>query len=271
MDSIRHPLLGDFYTGPPFRGFSQEIIASFASLTGQDPVVELPEEINEYFLSELKAPETYHDELKFKTMRIKYGCSCGECVAGSLSPRVRYALSDFAREHIVEFKGQGYFDTAGASLSDSTRTKLRDGHPGMQEGYILICSYIGGLCAEGEKIPSVRNIMKYARGQQTQSKMSVAALEEFLTQGGTVAAVARDLFEVAEVYLESSGNEEDDELSDPKLPVNRYLARRLGKGDGTGKEKEVLQGGSADGGKEVKLPRCANDKEMAFVQRMCGY
>ncbi|KAM7198726.1 hypothetical protein V8F20_006041 [Naviculisporaceae sp. PSN 640] len=272
MDSIRHPFLGDFYTGPPFKGFSHDIIASYAALKGLDPVIELPEEINEYFLSELKAPENYDDKLKLKTLRIKYGCSCGECIAGFLSPRMRYALSNFARDYIVEFKRQGYFNAAGSFLSDSARKKLRDEHPGMQEGYILICSYIGSLCAEGSKIPSVRNIMEYARGQQkhnqNENNMSVAVLGEFLRQGGTVAAVAKDLFKVTETYFEIAGCENDDEFSDPRLPVNRYLARQTGKGKG--RETEVLSE-KEDGGRELKLPRCANDREMAFVQRMCGY
>lgn len=260
MDSIRHPILGTFHRGPPFTGFSHDYVASVAVLRGQDPVIELPPEaVDVGYLSSLTWPGNGVADVILKTLRIKYGCSCDQCVAGFLSPKMRYALSDFAREYIIDFKGPAWMETAGPFLAGSAQTRLRKGYPLMQDGYMLICSYIHRLCSEEKMIPSEENILKYARTRETE--LSVAGLAVFFAQGGSVAAVAKDIFEVASIYFES----EDDEFSDPNLPFNALLARKLGKE--TGSDKEV----SEEKGEKKELPKCANDKEISFVQMMCGY
>ncbi|KAM7214541.1 hypothetical protein V8F06_010102 [Rhypophila decipiens] len=263
VDSMRHPFLGTFYRGPPFAGFLQSYIFCVAVLTNQEPVCNVPAEIDTNILSNLTW--TSDDDIILKTLRIKYGCTCGHCIAGFLSPKMRYALSGFAREYMFEFDGPSYFaNDAGSYLPDETREMLRAGHnPAMREAFRSICDYIGQLCAKRNKIPSATNVMAVAQAQAQENPQSktVEVLEEFFKQGGTIGGVAKEMFEVAGIYFETV----DDEFQDPTLPFNKYLAAKLTKGKSAepNTPSKMLH--------TKKRPRCANDKEIHFIIRMCGY
>lgn len=92
MESVREPFreIARGVSGTRFTGFSHRVVACFGVLAGKE-VTELPDVVPEGVLSSLDWVANRGD-IVHGTLRIKYGCTCGECVAGFLSPRLKYKL-----------------------------------------------------------------------------------------------------------------------------------------------------------------------------------
>lgn len=231
-----------------FVGFEQSIIACVAALSGRQVcnLDELsPEDVNEICLAtEDDARRNPRVELVRYTLRLRYGCTCGECIGGFLSPRMLHALLCQAEVQYDIMMDSFRHSESGPDwvenndeevkfLPASVRENLKT-NKSMREGFINTCSYIAA-CLHQERIPNERNVLFIHRNDTSEWPPVTA---NYLQRGGTVAAVALMLFE---------GAMEQDEYT----------------GDGNHQEafKDQIE----------KLPECRNDHEFEFASALCGY
>jgi len=172
--------------------------------------------------------------------RFKYGCTCGQCISGFLSPRMRFAL---------ECEAEIWFDILNADtdsgkywveahstclmfLPREVRHNLKTNRS-MRKGFTNLCKHIAA-CLKRNIIPTEQNVMMVLHDASEWPP----SCKNFLERGGTVTAAATMLFHIAM---------EIDELT----------------GDGT--HLETFED-------DIKqLPMCRNDHEFGFVSGMCGY
>ncbi|KAH7152819.1 hypothetical protein EDB81DRAFT_881777 [Dactylonectria macrodidyma] len=189
-----------------------------------------------------------HDKFSrvLKGLQWRYGCTCGECIEGFLSPRMKFALGCQAElKHALLLKSN--------DLSGREWVRLRDDHlryvspdlrdqlavnARMRDGFANICELFA-LCLRNEKVPNETNICNASR--ETPRDLELFSITqstwEYLTNGGTVSAVATMVFEKA-------------------------MSEDQWAGDGTHEE---------DFKPHEALPVCRNDHEFGFVSGMCGY
>ncbi|KAJ6112318.1 hypothetical protein N7523_008379 [Penicillium sp. IBT 18751x] len=172
--------------------------------------------------------------------RLKYGCTCGQCISGFLSPRMCFALecqadiwSDFLREDIED--GNFWFENNSTFLSFLPRRVQNNlkANKSMRNGVMNLCNHIAN-CLRGHMIPNESNVEMVLHDASEWPPTS----RSFLQRGGSVGAVATMLFQRAM---------ESDELAGDPLHMETF-------GD------QILQ-----------LPECRNDHEFGFVSGMCGY
>ncbi|KAF9775824.1 hypothetical protein IL306_006051, partial [Fusarium sp. DS 682] len=230
-----------------FAGFSPPIIACVAALSDSE-IFDL-DSISPGLISEISsaAEEIQRHpriQLVLPTLRLRYGCTCGECIGGFLSPRMRYALlcqaeiqhdlmgdsfsemhngPDWVADHDEELK----------FLPASVKANLKT-NKSMRQGFVNMCDHIAE-CLRQKKIPNERTVLYIHRNYRSEWP---PVTRNYLQRGGTVAAVATMLFQ---------GAMEQDEYS------------------GDGHHQDVFED-------EIgKLPECRNDHEFGFVSGMCGY
>ncbi|KAJ2979524.1 hypothetical protein NQ176_g3198 [Zarea fungicola] len=231
-----------------FAGFEQSTIACIAALSGSEVfnLDELsPEDLNEICLAtEEDARQNPKAELVGYTLRLRYGCTCGECIGGFLSPRMLHALLCSAEVQYdimmdsfhqspngpdwVEYNGEQV-----KFLPDPVLENLKT-NKSMREGFISTCGHIGA-CLNQKRIPNERNVL-YIHQNETSQWPPVT--RNYLQRGGTVAAVALMIFEHAMEQDEYTGD------------GNHQAAF----------EDEI-----------EKLPECRNDHEFEFASTLCGY
>jgi hypothetical protein len=178
-------------------------------------------------------------------MRLKYGCTCGECLTGFLSPRMRRAIQfqaevkyDIINFTIDEENGEDFVEDNEEELKfvhDDVRENLKT-NKSMRQGFANICLHFA-TCTEKDNIwgvPTEANVLLALRNANEWPPAS----KNFLQMGGTIYSVGSMLFEAA--------MDQD------------WLA-----GDG-----EFLE---AFRDEILKLPECRNDHEFGFVSVMCGY
>ncbi|KAJ5183288.1 hypothetical protein N7492_000904 [Penicillium capsulatum] len=173
-------------------------------------------------------------------LRLNYGCTCGQCISGFLSPRMRFALecqadiwSDFLREDIED--GESWLEdnrTFLTFLPRRVQNNLKT-NKSMRNGLMNLCNHIS-TCLQGHMVPNEPNVEMVLRNASEWSPVS----KSFLQRGGSVGAVATMLFQRAM---------ESDELAGDPLHMESF-------------EKEVQQ-----------LPECRNDHEFGFVSGMWIY
>ncbi|OIW24576.1 hypothetical protein CONLIGDRAFT_584115 [Coniochaeta ligniaria NRRL 30616] len=173
-----------------------------------------------------------------------YGCTCGRCLGGFLSPRMRFALMCQAEMHFEEFKMfineidgslwvDGYnYSTAFTKLPDHIRENLKTNKE-MRQGFTNLCDHFAA-CLRRNRVPLVGEINQVLEQRQEWPPVT----QTFLNRGGSVASVANVIFQAAM---------EQDEWA----------------GDGT--HREIFEE-NID-----QLPVCRNDHEFGFVSGMCGY
>ncbi|KAN0083849.1 hypothetical protein V8E54_002937 [Elaphomyces granulatus] len=172
--------------------------------------------------------------------RFKYGCTCGQCISGFLSPRMRFALEcqteiwfDFLNEDIDSGK---YWVQANSTslvfLPRQPRHNLKT-NQSMRKGFTNLCNHIA-TCLKKSIIPTEENVMMVLRDASEWPP----SCRNFLERGGTVTAVATMLFQRAM---------ESDELAGDPLHLETF-------------EDDIK-----------RLPICRNDHEFGFVSGMCGY
>jgi hypothetical protein len=176
----------------------------------------------------------------FDQQCLKYGCTCGQCISGFLSPRMQFVLecqadrwSDFLGEFIED--GSFWIENNSSVLDFVPRRALDnlETYKSMRNGFLNLCNHIA-TCLRRNMVPSQPNVETVLREASEWPSTSKA----FLQRGGTVGAVASMLFRRAM---------ESDELAGDPLHLETFA-------------QEIQQ-----------LPECRNDHEFGFVSGMCGY
>ena len=177
------------------------------------------------------------------TLRLKYGCTCGKCIGGFLSPRMMFALQSTAKIQYGLLTG-GIYEASGPDWVEDNEDSLiylparvRDNlrtNKSMRQGFANMFDHIAE-CLCRKRIPSEYSVLEVLRLYQSEWP---PVTKNFLQRGGSVAAVANLVFK---------RTREADEWA----------------GDGSHR---------GDFGEEIdEIPECRNDHEFGFVSAACGY
>ncbi|TRX96470.1 hypothetical protein FHL15_002742 [Xylaria flabelliformis] len=231
-----------------FIGFCQSDIACLAALTGteifdltklSDRDIWTVSSATDEMVSRIRAVDTIRNAL-----RLKYGCTCGQCIGGFLSPRMRFALlcqAEIQYDTLSEFpgidcSGQDWVELNYHVLGHLPRAVKENlvTNKSMRQGFVNMCNHIA-CCLRKKQLPDTETILDFYQEEVSEWP---PVTSNYLERGGTVAAVAMMIFDRA---IDS------DEWA----------------GDGT--FMEIF----ADNINQ--LPTCRNDHEFGFVSSMCGY
>ncbi|KAI0855010.1 hypothetical protein F4860DRAFT_522059 [Xylaria cubensis] len=231
-----------------FIGFRQSDIACLAALTGteifdltklSDRDIRVVSSATDEMASRIRAVDPIR-----KALRLKYGCTCGQCIGGFLSPRTRFALlcqAEIQYDMLNEFpeidcSGRDWVKLNDHVLGHLTRAVKENlvTNKSMRQGFVNMCDHIA-CCLRNKRLPDTETILDFYQEEVSEWP---PVTNNYLQRGGTVAAVALMIFDRA---IDS------DEWA----------------GDGTFMETfadDINQ-----------LPACRNDHEFGFVSSMCGY
>ncbi|KAF2501208.1 hypothetical protein BU16DRAFT_449914 [Lophium mytilinum] len=177
-------------------------------------------------------------------LRLMYGCTCGICIGGFLSPRMSFALlcqaeinHDMLRSSINDFTSTGlefvqYNQDDLQFLQPSVRASLARNQP-MREGFINFFDHFA-TCIRSKMLPTEPFVMRAMQNSNEQPPVS----QNFLERGGTIYSIGSVIFKKA-------------------------MEQDMWAGDGehwSDFEDDIR-----------KLPYCRNDHEFAFVSGMCGF
>jgi GNAT superfamily N-acetyltransferase len=201
-----------------FEGFTKEMVVCLCLLSGQ----------------------TNLSSIAFQ--RLTFGCTCGQCIQGFLSPRMRYALLCQAEVqhdlllHEIDYESGNDFVESNEHVlrhvSHPSRENMKT-NKSMRQGFANLCDHFA-TCLRDNKLPITTNILDALRNAGEWPPTS----RNFLQRGGTVESVGSMMFELAM---------HQDELA------------------GDGEHLEVFR-------EEIEVfPECRNDHEFGFVSGMCGY
>ena len=124
-------------------------------------------------------------------LRLRYGCACGECLAGIISPRVASALLHQAVIAHDSFTDELHYDgKTFVELNDYRLTHLQPAvcenlktNKSMREGYANMFSYIAE-CLRQKIAPAPENVLKIYRDTSEWPPVT----RNYLSCGGTVEA-----------------------------------------------------------------------------------
>lgn len=179
-----------------------------------------------------------------KMMQYQYGCTCGQCIGGFLSPRMKLALicvAEIAHDHMNIFMDETGPEWVADNhyllthLPVSVRENLET-NKSMRQGFANMFSHFAKCLHQGKK-PSERNVLELYEWQVRESEWPPVT-RNFLQRGGSVAAAANAIFERAM---------EEDEWA------------------GDASHRDIF-GADIDA-----LVACRNDHEFGFVAGTCGY
>ncbi|KAI9696516.1 MAG: hypothetical protein M1820_008144 [Bogoriella megaspora] len=177
--------------------------------------------------------------------RLTFGCTCGQCTKGFLSPRMRHALLcqaqiqyDKLSEDVYSVDGESFVifnEYLLNFLEPAVRANLAT-NKSMRRGFVNLCNhFVTALKWNNDTgIPSRVNVLHAA---ECASEWPPATLN-YLQRGGTAYAVGSMVF-------------------------NRAMEQDRWAGDG--EHYEIFKN-DID-----QLPECRNDHEFGFVSGMCGY
>jgi len=201
-----------------FKGFSTEMVDCLCILGGRSNV----------------------SEIDFQ--RLTCGCTCGQCMDGFLSPRMRYAvLCQAEMNYDMMFAENGYMegsdwvelnDTRLVHVPDPVRENMRT-NKSMREGHTNLYNHIA-TCLKSDKVPNTFNVLEALRNASEWPPVT----RNFLERGGNVPSVGSMVFELALIQDELAGDGQHMEVFKDDIEV---------------------------------LPECRNDHEFGFVSGMCGY
>ncbi|KXJ87541.1 hypothetical protein Micbo1qcDRAFT_124682, partial [Microdochium bolleyi] len=207
-----------------FSGFQQNFIDTVKALKGNNEL-------------------TDHD---FK--RIKFGCTCGQCDAGFLSPRMRQQLF-WAVEPLYDELTMMYEcteDDAAMFVDELTLMygcfpvelgiKMRT-NKAVRKGFVEMFNHFAE-CLRSDRLPTEANVRQVAESKLGSEWPRVT--QTYLERGGTIACVGACVFESA---MDSSLLAGDGSALDGAGTLDAYDA----------------------------LPKCRNDEDFGFVSRQCGY
>ncbi|KAF5008711.1 hypothetical protein FDECE_5019 [Fusarium decemcellulare] len=234
-----------------FSGFTESQITSVAALKGIK-VCDLSSISKETIFNisstaEQQRQRAHTPEVILQTLRLKYGCTCGECISGFLSPRMQIALLRQAELHR---------DMLQAVVADDPRwddwhqIKLRNTPSWVRENlstdkgyryrFAKLCGYFA-VCIRQKRIPDETNILQVYEDSVKGIRQVPPMTRNYLSRGGTVAAAGTMIFDYAMSADPWAGYDSPCELFE--------------EGDDA----------TLDCTKE-----CRNDREFGFVARMCG-
>ncbi|KAJ0415614.1 hypothetical protein BJY00DRAFT_254500 [Aspergillus carlsbadensis] len=172
--------------------------------------------------------------------RLKYGCTCGDCVGGFLSPRLRDMLLHFAETTfyfiriLVDGDGENWcfqnkelFEYLPEPIAQSLSTR-KD----LRIGFCFLWRHLA-TCVRDKMLPTEENVVRLIRDANEWPPHS----RNFIQRGGTISSVATMLFKGAMRHEESY-----------------YL---------------FLE--DSDTGDLDTVPACRNDREFGMVSGLCGY
>ncbi|CAG8128302.1 unnamed protein product [Penicillium nalgiovense] len=183
------------------------------------------------------------DALGLDKTCLRYGCTCGECVGGLLSARMRSSLifqggmmCDLMQEGIDD----GSFwvednDYILVHLDPDVRKNLKT-NKSLRRGFVNMFQ-VAVECIEAKRVPSAGNLEWCCNKRSEWPPDSKNYLRRAGTQMGC-RAVLRYMFSTAKEWDEKAGNGEC------QLTLNKEWS---------------------------DLPTCRNDHEFEFVARACGY
>ncbi len=174
-------------------------------------------------------------------MQLAYGCTCGECLGGFLSPRLSFALecrADANRDMLGDMLDGGMMPMSGSQWCDWNDYHFSHLGPGiksnlktnkaLRQGFNNIFGYVAEAI-RAKKVPTAFNVLHYADGEWP------PCTKNFLQRGGTVAAVVLACFDGA-------------------MSQDEYL--------GDGEHQLDFQETDID-----KFPTCRNDGEFVFASQ----
>ena len=176
-----------------------------------------------------------NDELR----RLCFGCTCGLCLGGFLSPRVAYSLEcrgdscyDLLNDSLdlnIEYWCD-HWDGMLEHLAPRVKANLRT-NKSMRQGFTNLFSFISPTL-QAKRLPTSENVLDlYAASYEWPP-----VTRNYLQRGGTVHAIVQACFDRA-------------------IDHDQYL--------GDGWHEEVYQS-------EIdELPTCRNDREFVFARRQC--
>ena len=174
--------------------------------------------------------------------RVAYGCTCGECLGGFLSPRMTFALLCQA-EVLHDQLNMDLGDLTGAEWCDWRDVYIQHMPPhvranlvtnkSLRQGFTNLFNHVAS-CLRSKQIPRTEMVLQALDAASEWPPCT----KNFLQRGGTVASVLLTVIEVAM---------DQDEMT------------------GDGFHQEAFQD-DID-----KLKSCRNDNEWAFVRRQCGF
>ncbi|RPA85160.1 hypothetical protein BJ508DRAFT_359244 [Ascobolus immersus RN42] len=183
-------------------------------------------------------------------LRIRYGCTCGACISGILSPRTRYTLATQAGEIMgmmemmaedsedkfedldSKFEGWGwsYYSEVPIAVRDQFKT-----NKALKKGFLHLLNVIRNVI-NAKILPRIDTLNKMWQEERESFTPEAAA---YLAAGGT--------FESALVTIFNQARDQDEMTGDGELiDVEKY-----------GQEMNAL-------------PKCRNDSEFGVVAKCCG-
>jgi hypothetical protein len=183
------------------------------------------------------------DDVLVKKNCLRYGCTCGECVNGLLSARMRSSLIFQGETHydmMQEYIDNGdlwmdWNDCKLEHLEPDVRKNLKT-NKSLRKGFVNIFKIVVE-CLKTNKVPTAKNLESDCNDQNEWPPNTKNYLRRAGTQRG-YRAVLRHMFDAAK---------ENDEYA------------------GDGECQLILKKEWSD------LPTCRNDHEFEFVARVCGY
>jgi GNAT superfamily N-acetyltransferase len=171
--------------------------------------------------------------------RIKYGCTCGQCIGGFISPRMKFALlahSEMTHDELDMFVDDGplmWFgqDCLFEHVAPATKENFRT-NKSLREGFRNLFDHIAS-CLRKNIIPTTQNILQVWRDSSEWPPVT----KNYLERGGTPASALSAVFDCAVAKDENTGDGEFMELFRDDIE---------------------------------KLPKCRNDGEFGFVALQCG-
>ena len=200
-----------------FRGFDNGTVSALAVLKGLVP-------------DQMSADQ--HSQLKL-------GCTCGSCLGGFLSPRLRHMMFSTAEEtydmiyifaNVMD--GESWCSINGCLLEDVPKRILQSlaTSVGLRTGFCKLWKYLCD-CIGQNTLPTEDNVLALIRNSNEWPPHT----RDFILKGGSVSSAATMLFKHT-MRLEQSYY----------LDYGEALA-------------------------PIDLPACRNDREIGFVSGMCGY
>lgn len=176
-------------------------------------------------------------------LRLKYGCTCGQCQEGFLSPRMRFTLAQIADSAAAAVgdecawmdgdlfleKHERYLMYLRPRVYDEMRTS-----PDIRLGFLSLFSHFALCLRDSTEPPRELKVLEMVISTKEEEESTMA--KHYLDFGGTVEAVGSALFRDA-------------------------LTNSTGIASIWGIFESQLRA----------LPACRNDEEFGFVSGMCGY
>ena len=173
-----------------------------------------------------------------RALRLKYGCTCGECLLGFVSPRMKFVLlaeaemtHDMLSSEVMEDFWCDWNEHNTTYIASALKQNFRT-NKSLRKGFANMFDHIAS-CLRQKTIPTEENVLNAWRHASEWPPVT----RNFLEKGGKVENALRAVFD----------NARDQD----------YKA-----GDGT-----IMEIFAED---ILKLPECRNDHEFGFVALACG-